>query len=244
MSFSKMGVALVSVQPPFDLNKGLAMCFSATASFTGSAVVGVIGVATLARVQHKNELLFAAVPLLFAWHQFNEGMVWLGLTGAMPIGTLPGWGFTYMLYAQGLLPLLIPLSVWLIEPDLRRKHWITPFLLLGAVLTAYQLWALLGFDTRIYVQGHSVVYSNPATSHLWIAIAYVIATCGALFASGYRYIVVLGAVKLAGIIVVLYFKEYAFTSVWCAYAAVVSVLIYGHFHRRRAAAAHGRMLQH
>lgn len=57
------------------------MCFSATASFTSSAVIGVIGVATLARSTHRREWLFASIPLLFALHQFAEGMVWLGLTG-------------------------------------------------------------------------------------------------------------------------------------------------------------------
>lgn len=107
------------------------MCFSATASFTSSAAVAVVGVATLARTQHKNEWLFAAVPLLFAWHQFNEGMIWLGLTGDLAFGNLPGWGLVYMLYAQGLFPLLIPLSVWLIEPNRRHGRWILPFLLLG-----------------------------------------------------------------------------------------------------------------
>lgn len=142
------------------------------------------------------------------------------------------------------MPLLIPLSVWLIEPDWLRRRWITPFLVLGAALTAYQLWALLSFDTQIYLRGHSVVYSNSATSHWWIALPYVIATCGALFFSGYRYIVTLGALNLAGVVTVLYFKQYAFTSVWCAYAALISVLIYGHFHRRRAAEARNEMLRH
>lgn len=210
------------------------MCFSATASFASSAVVAVVGVATLARTHHRREWLFASLPLLFAWHQFNEGMVWLALTGDLPIGGLQGWGFAYLLYAQGLLPLLIPLGVWLIEPNRRRGRWILPFLLLGTGLTVYQLWALLDFDTEIYLQGHSVVYDNPATGHTLVAVFYVMATCGALFFSGYPYIVGLGAVNLAGLLAVLYFKQYAFTSVWCAYAAVVSVLIYGHFHRRHA----------
>lgn len=43
---------------------------------------------------------------------------------------------------------------------------------------------------------------------------------------------------------VAYVKHDAFTSVWCAYAAVISILIYGHFHRRRAANIHGEILEH
>ena len=216
------------------------MCFSATASFTSSAVIGVIGIATLARSTRRREWLFASVPLLFALHQFVEGAVWLGLTDGSLLGPVQPWGFVYMLYAQGLLTLLIPLSVWLIEPDQRRRRMVLPFLALGAALTLYMLWALVTYPTAIYVEDHSVVYRNPASSHLWIAVLYVIATCGALFFSGYRYIMVLGAVNLAGVLLTIWLKQYAFTSVWCAYAAVVSVLIYFHFSRRRKAEKYGR----
>ena len=51
------------------------MCFSATVNFGGSAVLGAAGVATLTKVKHRRELLFAAMPMLFAIHQFIEGFV-------------------------------------------------------------------------------------------------------------------------------------------------------------------------
>ena len=59
------------------------MCFSATANFVGSGVLGTIGVVTLKKVKHRRELLFAALPALFALHQFMEGFVWLGLDGTL-----------------------------------------------------------------------------------------------------------------------------------------------------------------
>lgn len=220
------------------------MCFSANASFASGAIVAAVGVVTVARSNHPNEWLFAALPLFFAWHQFNEGMVWLGLHGNLGVGTLDGWGFAYMLYAQALLPLLMPLSVWLIEPDKHRGRRILPFLVVGVLLAFYVLWALLHFDTEILVRDHSVVYRNAGTHGSLVAVLYVVVTCGALFFSGYRYIVMLGVLNLVGLCVVLLIKQYAFTSVWCAYAAVISVLIYGHFHRRRRAEAHGAMLEH
>lgn len=160
------------------------------------------------------------------------------------LGGVKPWGFVYMLYAQGLLTLLIPLSVWLIEPERKRRLMVLPFLVLGAALTAYMLWALVRYPTAIYVEGHSMVYRNLASSHLWIAALYLIATCGSLFFSGYRYIVLLGAVNLAGVLLTIWVKQYAFTSVWCAYAAVVSMLVYLHFSRRRRAENRGRVLEH
>ena len=49
----------------------------------GSGVLGTIGVVTLKKVKHRRELLFAALPALFALHQFMEGFVWLGLDGTL-----------------------------------------------------------------------------------------------------------------------------------------------------------------
>ncbi len=58
------------------------MCFSATANFLGSAILGAVGVATVGEVKHRRELLFAGLPLFFAVHQFTEGLVcgrdWMG----------------------------------------------------------------------------------------------------------------------------------------------------------------------
>jgi len=59
------------------------MCFSATANFVGSTVLGAVGVVTLTKVKHRRELLFASLPVLFAIHQFIEGFVWLGLDGKL-----------------------------------------------------------------------------------------------------------------------------------------------------------------
>ncbi len=63
---------------------------------------------TLAEVKHRRELLFAAMPCLFALHQFTEGFVWLGLNGTLPAIVTHDAGAAYILYAQGLLPFLLP----------------------------------------------------------------------------------------------------------------------------------------
>jgi hypothetical protein len=90
-------------------------------------------------------------------------------------------------------------------------------------------------QTDVFIRNDSVVYDNPASNNVVVGVLYVLATCGALFASGYRTIILLGVVNLLGLLLVLAFKQYAFTSLWCAYAALVSVLVYAHFHRRRVA---------
>jgi len=205
------------------------MCFSATVNFGGSAVLGAAGIATLTKVKHRRELLFAAMPMLFAIHQFIEGFVWLGLDGILSPAVAHNMGAAFMLYAQGLLPLLAPLSVWLFEPNARSRRRMLPFVVLGGAVTLYVLWALTAFPLQLYIERNSIVYMNQATNNTLVALLYVIVTCGALFFSQIRMMVVFGAANLAILLIVMVVKRYAFTSVWCAYAAVASVIILAYF---------------
>ncbi len=205
------------------------MCFSATANFVGSGVLGAVGVVTLTKVKHSRELLFASLPALFAVHQFIEGFVWLGLDGHMSPQVAHDAGAAFMLYAQGLLPALIPLSVLLFERTAKRRRRMLPFVVLGVGLTLYMLWALAAFPTQVYVHSNSIVYINQATNYFWVAVLYVIATCGSLFFSESNDMVLFGAANLVILLITMAVKRYAFTSVWCAYAAVASVIVLAYF---------------
>jgi len=205
------------------------VCFSATANFVGSGVLGAVGVVTLTKVRHRRELLFASLPLLFAIHQFIEGFVWLGLDGILSSVVAHDMGAAFMLYAQGLLPFLLPLSVLLFEPDAESRRRMLPFLVLGGATALYILWALTAYPLQLYVKGNSIVYLNQATNNTVVAFLYVIATCGSLFCSKIRMMVIFGAANLIILLIVMEFKRFAFTSLWCAYAAVASVIILAYF---------------
>ena len=208
------------------------MCFSATANFVGSGVLGVIGVATLTKVKHRRELLFAALPILFAVHQFIEGFVWLGLDGILSPVVAHNMGAAFMLYAQGLLPFLLPLSVLLFEPDVKSRRRMLPFLVLGGATTLYILWALTAYPLQLYVKGNSIVYINQATNNTAVALLYVIATCGSLFFSKVRAMVIFGAANLVILLSVMELKRYAFTSLCGVHTrAVASVIILAYFGR-------------
>lgn len=205
------------------------MCFSATANFVGSGVLGTLGVVTLTKVKHRRELLFASLPALFAIHQFTEGFVWLGLDGILSRQVTDDMGAAFMLYAQGLLPFLLPMSVYLFEPDKKSRTSMLPFVVLGVGTALYILWALTAYPLQLFVRGNSIVYINQATNNTAVAVLYVIVTCGSLFFSKIKMMVVFGAANLAILLVVMAFKRYAFTSLWCAYAAIASVIILGYF---------------
>ena len=205
------------------------MCFSATANFVGSGVLGAVGVVTLTKVKHRRELLFASLPTLFAVHQFIEGFVWLGLDGILSSAVAHNMGAAFVLYAQGLLPFLMPLSIMLFEQTRARRRTMLPFVILGTLLTLYMLWGLSAYPLQVSVLGNSIVYVNYATNMTWVAVLYVIATCGSLFFSKVRAMVLFGAANLIILLTVMAVKRYAFTSLWCAYAAVASVIILAYF---------------
>ena len=207
------------------------MCFSATANFVGSGVLGAIGVATIVQVKHRREVLFASLPFLFAVHQFIEGFVWLGLDGNLSAQVAHNAGAAFVLYAQGLLPFLIPLSVVLFEPTAKRRRRMLPFAALGLGLMLFMLWGLTAYPLQVYAQDYSIVYTNAGTNQTWAALLYVIATCGSLFFSEVPDMVIFGWANFTILLVTIAVKRYAFTSIWCAYAAIASLIICVYFLR-------------
>jgi hypothetical protein len=205
------------------------MCFSATANFVGSGVLGTVGVLTLTKVKHRRELMFASLPALFAVHQFTEGFVWLGLDGYLSRQVAHNMGAAFVLFAQGLMPL----SVMLFEQTRARRLAMMPFVLLGGLLTLFMLWGLTAYPLQVYEQGNSIVYENYATNRTWVAALYVVATCGSLFFSKVKAMVWFGTANLLILLVTMALKRYACTSVWCAYAAVASVIILAYFWKSR-----------
>jgi hypothetical protein len=207
------------------------MCFSATANFVGSGVLLGVGIATLTKVKHRRELLFASLPTLFAVHQFMEGFVWLGLDGILSPVVAHDMGAAFMLYAQGLLPFLVPLSVFLFEHDAKSRKRMVPFVVLGLATALYILWALTAYPFQVYEHANTIVYTDQGTANIAIGILYVVTTCGSLFLSKIRPMVLFGVANLVILLAVLAYKRYAYTSLWCAYAAVASVIILIYFWR-------------
>ena len=209
------------------------MCFSATANFVAAGGIAAIGVATLRHVQQPRAVLLATMPILFALHQFTEGFVWLGLDHRIRPEAEGHVVFLFILYAQGILPLLMPLATLLIEPPGRRRQIIAGLTALGAAECAYIVYALIAYPSMASAEHHSIHYDNPLTATAWIAAIYVVVTCGALIASTHKVVRWFGLLNLAGVVVTLIAASYAFTSVWCLYAAVISAMLYWQFSRRK-----------
>lgn len=207
------------------------MCYSPTASFVSAAFIGTIGVVTLRHVRSPQTFLFGATPVLFALHQFTEGLVWLGLQGRIgPVGRDHA-AFLFTLYAQGVLPFLMPLAVALMEPAGWRRKVIWGLTIVGAVAAAWDAYGLIFLPTRVFVDHNAIAYRNVMTGSLIISLLYILASCGTLLLSSYPVVRWYGILNVIALAVVELVREYAFASVWCFYAALMSTMLYWQFRR-------------
>ncbi len=209
--------------------------YFAVLNFVLAGVIGTIGIATLMKVSTPNEVLFASLPLLFALHQFTEGFVWLGMAGAIgERGTKIAAGI-FVYYAQGVLPFLVPLSIWLLEKKGYRKKLLALLMLLGAGLAVYIMYGLATVPTSVSVVNNTLDYYNPWSANLPVALIYILTTCGSLMLSSSFAVVLFGFLNLIGLIIIYLVRPYGFTSLWCLYATAISGLLYFHFVKRRIA---------
>jgi len=211
------------------------MCFSATADFTAAAVIAPIGVATLSQVRTRRDVLFASLPMLFALHQFTEAFVWLSLDGHVSRGVGDVAAFGYVLYAFGLLPILVPLGLLLIEPPGRHRLHMVPFVVIGAITSAYLFWATAAHPVGYRMAHHSIEYATHAPLLGVAAVGYVLATVGAALLAGYPSIIAFGVANAVGLTATLLLIAASFASVWCVWAAVTSALVLVFFLRRNSA---------
>lgn len=218
------------------------MCFSAEADFAAAGVIGAVGVATLLQARRPEALPLAALPALFALHQFTEGFVWLGMDGRLGADATRQATFLFMLYAQALLPAIVAPAVALLEPREGRRRAMWAFAAVGVALGLWATWGLVTAPNTVAVEGRCLAFRNPVTNHPWVAFLYALPTCAAPMLSSHKVVRLFGAGALLGFAGVLAVKAYALTSVWCLVVACLSVGLYfqfraGRFERRVTAAA-------
>jgi hypothetical protein len=209
------------------------MCFSATASFTAGALLLGVGTLTIRKARQPRERPFAAIPLLFAVQQLTEGLLWLGF----------GWDTpqlnavltqVYSFFSHVLWPVYVPLAAWLLEPPGPRRRALVVVSAGGIAVGAYLLYGL--FATPIVARpiGNHIDYDS---SHFYVAVVitlYLTATTVSMLLSSHRVMKLFGVLALAGALAAYLFYARWFISVWCFFAAALSLVIYLHFAARAA----------
>lgn len=207
------------------------MCFSATASFVTAGVTAVIGVVCLSRVTDKRDVPLAATPLLFAFQQCVEGLLWLELPLAPDGMAAQGLTFLFLFFADVLWPVYCSVAVLLIEPDQRRRRLMLVCLAIGAGVSAQMLWSIVTRPYGAVILEDHIVYLAGYTPSVALGLAYLAATGLPLMLSSHRTVLALGAIILSGSAIAFFFYWQGFVSVWCFFAAAASLVILGHFER-------------
>ena len=203
------------------------MCFSATASFGVGAVLLTTGVATMRKVKEPNQIPLASIPLVFAGHQITEGMLWIALSGS----GLAGWEtiltYVYIIIAQILWPIILPIAMLLIEKVVARRKVLFALACLGILAGIYRTYTLSIFGVQAVILDHHIFYEiDKVNSYTHIGLAvYFLTTTLPLLVSSVKRAWIIGILIIASyIITFLIYKEFT-PSVWCFFGAIISILL-------------------
>jgi hypothetical protein len=190
-------------------------------------IVGGAGIDALRHVRHPREWAVAALPLVFGVHQLIEALTWWGLDARIPgsVGRAATWIYLVIAF---LLPLLVPIAILTIEPDARRRRVVMPFVVVGAAVSVILLLELYSGPVTAEIDGLYVAYDVSLSHGGQITALYVIATCGPLLASTSTRFVAFGILNLAAVAVLAWLMATGVISLWCAWAAVTSIVIVIH----------------
>jgi hypothetical protein len=196
------------------------MCFSASASFTASAALALIGASFVMRVRPPLRAL-AMLPLFFALQQFSEGFVWLSLPEVSFFKNI------FLFFAYFFWPVWVPFSFWIAERDAKNKQLLFLCLILGIVVgTAY---GLVIPETTPVMYRHSIHYASShqySNEAIYIGTAlYGIATIAPFFISTLRNAWTVGSLILLSGIIVYWIDHFYFVSMWCFVSAIISLTL-------------------
>ena len=170
----------------------------------------------------NNHLLLATMPILLGAHQLDESLVWWGLQGHVPhsVGRVAMW--IYLVIALVVVPILVPVSIWKLEPTRRRRAVILPFVALGIGVAITLLVTMLRGPVSVRLGSYHLGYSIGLHDGILVIALYVVATCGSLLCSGYRDVVIFGVANLVAVVILARLTADGFASLWCFYAALAS----------------------
>lgn len=201
------------------------MCFSAGASFAvGAGLLGP-GYYAINRTESPRMLAFACTPIVFSFHQIAEGFLWLSLKHPDFASWYKPALYGYSFISQPIWPIWVPLIMWLMERDERRKNLLFYFLLLGGASAIYMFYCLITYNiSAVAEHGHIRYYRDFPYLNIMRPVNFVTIAVTP-FLSTLRYTKLLAAAMMGSLIVTYLFFTNYLISVWCFFAAILSLLV-------------------
>jgi hypothetical protein len=207
------------------------MCFSSTASFSASLVIGTIGVVTYKKSKDSNLKFLGAIPFLFAVQQFTEGFVWLSFNNFNFQFIQETATKAFLFFAWVLWPILMPYSIYHIEEPGVKKKINFYLLLLGIVSGLHSIYMLFADNVQPLVNDFHIDYIVSTSTfekkiQIIQQISYVVVTVLPLFVSSLKGAKVLATANFIALISAFIFFKHSLPSTWCFFAAILSGIIY------------------
>lgn len=202
------------------------MCFSEQASFTTAAALSVMSIGCF-RIAKNNTKLYAlaAIPLIFAIQQIAEGVQWLYFKEI--------WGTSqqtaiakniYLFIAYCIWPSWLIFSLYLPENDPKRKALLKLLLIFGILFSSYNFWKLYSYSTVSKALGNSIFYhTSMELNDLW---PYIFLVISPWLISSLPRMAYVGIAYAVSCLLAAYMYEVHFTSVWCFFAAMISIFLF------------------
>jgi hypothetical protein len=207
------------------------MCFSAEASFGASAVLIAVGIycTTVAARKDPAYLPLAAAPVVFGVQQFLEGLVWKGLQQQNErLMAMASLGFLF--FALVFWPAWAPFCAAVIEPGRLLKGWlalVSLLALIGGLVMYIPLVIHASMCLETGISRHSIQYRfqtqrvfSGIPQGVW-QLLYVLAIAAPLGVTANRRFSAFSLLSVAAAIISHVFYWYAYTSVWCFFAAIL-----------------------
>ena len=207
------------------------MCFSAAASFIAGTSLSAVGVATLREAKSRTERPFAMIPLLFGIQQLIEGVIWLTFRHDAPV-LQQSMTYLYSGFSHVLWPMYVPFAMGLLEAVRWRRRAIFAFEAAGLAVGFYLLYFIVTQPVVAKVMGRHIVYVSPHFYAIPSIVLYVVATCVSCFFSSHGFVRLFGVLAFVSFIAAYLVHVRALVSIWCFFAAVLSLLIYLHLRFR------------
>ncbi len=204
------------------------MCFSAGASFAAGGVISAVGVAAIAQARKPSVRVFASIPLIFGIQQFAEGIIWISLQNQDHLAARNISSFIYLSIADILWPWMISFSMLLMENNPRKRKLLKALLIGGLALSAYHSYFHIFFKITPEILNCHIYYDTASLVPLELPafLLYLIVTIVPLFISSIPLMKVFGILIFISVVVTVIFYTRNTTSVWCFFAAILSIVIY------------------
>lgn len=206
------------------------MCFSATASFVVAAGLIPAGAFALARSRQTEKpwWVFGVYPLAFGIQQVFEGFVWTGLdTGNAQMVDIASRGFLFFSHFFWLA--WVPFSVWMFEQSPWRRRLLAGLSAIGffyglsIMLPSVLLkdWLYMEVINRSLEYRTTLIYED-LIGRTALRLFYAFIVVASLVLATDRRVLIFAGLVIVSLLLTYIFFAYAFISVWCFFAAILS----------------------